>query len=122
MRTLKTRAIAILTVGVWTAAVGSAAALTYDLNRPLKWKGETPELSSPTGEASPQPVTVAPVATAPSAAQEETVLQVPTITIVGRPPPRSVAAPAPTTRDISEMRCAEWRDLDMGSGHVQVCE
>jgi hypothetical protein len=25
-------------------------------------------------------------------------------------------------RDISAMGCAEWRDLDMGSGHVQICE
>jgi hypothetical protein len=26
------------------------------------------------------------------------------------------------SRDISAMQCAEWRDLDMGSGHVQICE
>jgi len=24
--------------------------------------------------------------------------------------------------DISQMHCSDWRELDIGSGHVQVCE
>ncbi len=43
----------------------------------------------------------------------------PTITIVGQIPHRSVAPPAPNT---SAMHCGEWRGLDMGRGQVQVCE
>ena len=102
--------------------MGSAAALTYDLNRPLQWKDAT---SQPTSAGAPDPALAAVVpqaAPATVAPPDEATLQVPTVTIVGRIPPRSVAAPAPTTRDISEMRCTQWRELDMGSGHVQVCE
>jgi hypothetical protein len=35
--------------------------------------------------------------------------------------PTSKAVPEPT-RDISDMNCSEWRDLQIGSGRVQVCE
>jgi hypothetical protein len=119
MRALTKRALVALTVSVWIAAVGSAAALTYDLNQPLQWRTAPSDASPPAG-ASPVLAAVAPAA--PVAAREEAVLRIPTVTIVGRIAPRAVPAPAPTTRDISEMRCKEWRDLDMGSGHVQVCE
>jgi hypothetical protein len=36
---MKKRTTIAVTVGVWIAAMGSAAALTYDLNRPLQLAG-----------------------------------------------------------------------------------
>jgi hypothetical protein len=57
-------------------------------------------------------------------------LSLPTTTIAGKAhraaaaPKAAAAAPAaePAPPDIDTMRCAEWRELDMGSGHVQVCQ
>ncbi len=43
--------------------------------------------------------------------------------VVGAAPHRPLAPGGrePIT-EISRMRCADWRELNMGSGHVQVCE
>jgi len=109
--------IMAITVGVWLAAAGSAAALTYELNRPLVEQ--------------PSSATIAPSSRSAPAAivfdrtelSESFVLQLPPITIVARALHRPVVAPTEKKpRDISAMRCAEWRDLDMGSGHVQICQ
>jgi hypothetical protein len=109
--------IMAITVGVWLAAAGSAAALTYELNRPLV---ERP-LSTATAPSSRAPSS--PTAIDRAEANELFVLQLPPITIVAQAPHRAVVARTEKKpRDISAMRCAEWRDLDMGSGHVQVCQ
>jgi hypothetical protein len=115
MTSMKTRTAIALSVGVWIAAFGAAAAITYELNRPLRSARATSQLD--------EPVTIAHAAIAESRAELQTVLYVPTITLVGRAPHRSTVtrAPKPMT-EIAEMRCSDWRELDMGSGHVQVCE
>jgi hypothetical protein len=115
MTSRKTRTAIAVSAGVWIAAFGAAAAITYELNRPLHWAGATSKLD--------EPVTNAHAAIAESRADLQTVLYVPTITLVGRMAHRSAVtqAPKPIT-EIAEMRCSDWRELDMGSGHVQVCE
>ena len=110
-----------LTLGVWVAALGSAAALTYDLNRPLHEHRATSQLvESRLAEMpfdAPRQAVAAPVSEPAPA-----LYIIPTITIVGRTPRRAVPVSDPKPKDISQMRCAEWRELDLGSGHVQVCE
>jgi len=109
--------IMAITVGVWLAAAGSAAALTYELNRPLV-EHPSPATTAPSSRGAPVPTAFDRIE--PS---ESFVLQLPPITIVARAFHRPVVAPTEKKpRDISAMRCAEWRDLDMGSGHVQVCQ
>lgn len=112
MASIKKRAVIALTAAVWLAGLGSAAALTYDLNRPLKQR--------------PVPATVAEgVATRPSAPVaplEPLVLYVPTVTIVGEARHSPPAARPHHVKDVSEMHCSGWRDLNMGSGHVQTCD
>jgi hypothetical protein len=108
----KSTAIAV-TVAVWVAAAGSAAALAYDLNRPLS------------GGAASQlvvPLSAERAAVAKPAQEPERVLYIPTITIVAQAPRRPAVSSAPKPRDLSQMHCANWRELDLGSGHVQVCE
>jgi hypothetical protein len=116
MATMKKRAIAAITAGVWLGAIGSAAALTYDLNRPLyAVSGAShgaPESAATQTEA-PSPLVTAP---APS------VQMMPTVTVVGRVHPRTVHPAAKAPLDISKMHCGEWRQLEMGSGNVQACE
>jgi hypothetical protein len=118
MATTKRRTMIAATMGVWLAAVGSAAALTYDLNRPLEQRVHGSQLPAPSARADSS--------LGLEEAQEapQSVLKVPPITIVGA---RHRVGPAPARtptvpRDISEMRCGEPRELDLGSGHVQICE
>jgi hypothetical protein len=79
----------VLTVGVWVAALGSAAALTYDLNRPLHENRATSQLVEPRLEGmpfdAPREAVAAPVSEPAPAPY------VPTITIVGRTPRRAGA-------------------------------
>ena len=112
MTTMKRRAAIAVTAGVWVAAVGSAAALTYDLNRPLHWADTTVLRTTPVYAAR----------AAEPATEMTSVLNIPTITIVGHLPHHPVVPLVPKARDIVDMKCADWRDLDMGSGRVQVCE
>src|SRR5580704_14554635 len=117
MNTTKRGFAIAATLGVWIAAVGSVAALTYDLNRPLHFEG-APSTEVATPDQTPQPL-AEPASVAPP------VLYLPTITIVGHREAFPLAAPAPKpakAKDISEMNCGDWRGLDMGRGQVQVCE
>lgn len=122
MRTIKGKVAVAVSVAVWTVAMGAAAALTYDLNRPLHARPTaTPQLSSvPEGRAATQATSEQP------APEEETVIHVPPATIVGRAPshpsahPSAAAPKAPPSKP--ELVCEEWRSLDMGSGRVQVCQ
>lgn len=114
----KRTAIAV-TVGLWIAALVSATALAYELNR-------TPHLAGPhMANVTSQFATPAPAARtvlAPTAPESQSVLYIPTVTIVGLFR-RSVDSEKPTPRaDISEMQCTDWRGLDIGSGKVQVCK
>jgi hypothetical protein len=122
---MKRRTAIAVTLGVWLAAVGSAAALTYDLNRPLRSAGATLQ-GTTTPSGGQVAATLVPAHAALSEAPSEPpgpVLYVSTLTTVGAAPQRPVAAGVqkPMT-EISQMRCADWRELNMGSGHVQVCE
>ncbi len=118
MKPMKKRTAIAVTVAVWMAALGSAAALTYDLNRtPHIAKAHLANVTSQTAF----PSSAAPTALTQPAPEAQPVLYIPTITIVGtlRRPVDSKQVPA---TDISKMRCTDWRGLDIGSGHVQVCE
>jgi uncharacterized NAD-dependent epimerase/dehydratase family protein len=52
----------------------------------------------------------------------QSVLNIPTVTVVGHAPRRPVVARVPKASEIPDMSCADWRVLDMGTGRVQVCE
>jgi hypothetical protein len=111
---MRKRTAVAVTLGVWIAA-GSAAALTYDRNH-------TPHFASVTAQPT-TPSTAAPAAVARPVSETQPVLFIPTITIVGSIRPSAANALKPErAADISQMRCADWRGLDIGSGHVQVCE
>lgn len=99
----------------WMAGLGTAAALAYEL-RPIQSPGATSHLSASVGATRTAP--------AVPAREEPPVLYVPTVTIVGLVPHRHARPTAPATAapEIERMQCAPWRDLDMGSGRVQVCE
>jgi hypothetical protein len=74
MIAMKKRTVAYLTVAIWLAGLGTAAAITYDLNRPVHQKhGGSQPAAAPAEEL------------AAVAAQETgNVLCIPTITVVGR--------------------------------------
>jgi hypothetical protein len=102
-----------VTAGVWMTALGSAAALAFVLNRPLEPRTPIEPLTAHESvghlldEVTPaNRVVRMPPEPAP------TVLHV----VAARP------KPAPTHVDIEQMRCDDWRELTMGSGHVRVCE
>ena len=105
--------VTAIACGVWLSGVTSAGALTYVLDR-----SPTPPTN---GMASPSQ------ALRGVDDQDKTVVEF-AATVV-RPPARPhahhalpVTLPPPSPRDIDEMTCAGWRELDMGSGHVQICE
>ena len=108
-----------LAVGVWVLGAGSAAALTVDLSRPAIPRLTTLEDVARLHTDLPAPVRHLGI--------EPGVLTLQPITIVGRHEPLPLLTPPPRTTieqmpDIARMRCAGWRDLEMGSGRVQVCE
>jgi len=115
MTSMKRRTAIAVTVGVWVAGLGSAAALTYDLNRPMHLAGARSPLA--------KPINAEQAAVAEPVLELQPVLYIPTITVVGQLPhgPGVTREPKPAV-DISLMHCADWRELDMGSGRVQICE
>jgi hypothetical protein len=119
MASLNHRAALVATVAVWLTAAGSAGALTYVLNRPLELRPSVSEASaipSPT-RSSAEPAIVG------SALESRAFINIPTITIKAAPPRPVRVAPVPREpRDIAKMNCTDWRQLDMGSGRVQICE
>ncbi len=117
MRTIKGKVAVAVTVAVWTVALGAAAALSYDLNRPLHSR-PTPPGGAPAAQVSPPPE--AEPATEP-ASEDPSVMHIPPATIVGRAVRHPAIVSPPKAPDQPEMVCDEWRNLDMGSGRVQVC-
>jgi hypothetical protein len=113
MATLKRRTALAITAAVWITAIATAAGLAHALNRPI-------DSPAPLVQLAPrEPIQERLVDDSSSSAP---ILTIPPVTIVAHTH-RRAASPAPVRpRDIAEMRCAEWRTLDMGSGHVQVCE
>jgi hypothetical protein len=110
--------ITALTTAVWLAAAGSAAALGYELERPCL-EGKVAAVAKPSTPASrpPQAVDTTEPTNADPRAPES-------IRLVARTPQRARASPTSVRagRDISVMVCGDWRELDMGSGHVQTCQ
>lgn len=53
------------------------------------------------------------------------VMEMPAVTIKGRAQAKTTAKPAveaaPAQRDITQMRCAEWRPLEQGGASVREC-
>jgi hypothetical protein len=111
MVVMKKRTAIAVTMGVWVAALGSAAALTYELNRPLHWAGVMSQLVAPIRNTAYGAV-----------AELQPVIYVPTVTVVGTLKDAARARGPKPTKEISKMHCADWRELDMGSGRVQVCD
>ena len=123
MAAFKRRTMFAITLGVWFAAIGSAAALTYDLNRPVKLPAQGWQMPVDRGPVTTPPAPVDAVqladqpARAPAVATAGQVRHRP-----ARPsPPETMSIPE-VVRPISEMHCHEWRDLDVGSGQVQICD
>lgn len=106
-----------LALGVWGLGAVSATALAYDLSR-----SPTPRV--PAFDVTPVHVDAPEIVR--HAGWPTSVLRIPPITIVShRARPLAIATPPPKTEelpDISRMHCADWRDLQMGSGRVQTCE
>jgi hypothetical protein len=80
MAIVKKRMMAVITLGVWIAALGSAAALTYNANRPTQVAGGGSQ-----ADARRDTVGGAPFASVPEE-ELESVLYMPDVTIVGKAP------------------------------------
>jgi hypothetical protein len=81
MAMMKKRMMAVITLGVWIAALGSAAALTYNANRPTQVAGG----GGSQADAPSDMVGGAPFASVPGQ-EMESVLYMPDVTIVGKAP------------------------------------
>ncbi len=113
---MKRSTVAAAALGVWLAGAVSAAALAHVLRAPTPLTTPIDSRASTVAEAIAGQEVLA--------SEAPQILRIPVVTIVGRIAQRA-AKPvdaAPVVRDITEMRCQGWRDLDMGSGRVQVCE
>jgi hypothetical protein len=107
--------VTAIACGVWLTGVTSAAAL-YAIDR----AGTVPS----SAVASYQPRHAAELTEKAANPDEELAVRAPIAVPVRRVAPVTRALPveAPPHRDISQMVCAPARELDMGSGHVQICE
>ena len=112
MAGLKKMALAV-TVAVWTSALASAGAVAYVLDRPLDPRLRTvPEMADTSfgnllaGAGASEAIVDAPAASFTPAHR----------VLYSKPPPVA------TVVDIEQMRCDDWRELQAGSGRVQVCE
>lgn len=95
------RTMFVVTVGVWLAAAGSAAALTYNLSRRVDLPVQGSRLVTPRGAAASSLVSFANFGEGQAAQQ---VLYIPTITVAAPWPDRPTVAPTPIAQTISEMR------------------
>lgn len=109
MASLKKLAVAV-TVAVWTSALGSAVALGFVLNHP-----------PPPRMAAVPSMAHASVAHLLGADPGQIVEISPPVTFTPARPPVASKPSAPVSVDIENMKCDDWRDLQAGSGQVQVC-
>ncbi len=103
-----------VTLGVWIAALGSAAAVTYRMNRPLRVMATTAIQvpSDPMPEAVAEPESVM-----------QSVLYIPAVTIVGRAFHLAAAAPASNAlEDLSHQQYVDSPELEMGGVRLPMCE
>lgn len=114
MARMKKRLAIAVTVAIWLAALGSAAVLSYQWNR-------ASHLTSVADPSAPR-LSAAPASFSEPVSELQPVIYVPTVTIRGRPHEPSTRDSSKPAVSMSEMNCADWRGLDMGSGRVRVCE
>jgi hypothetical protein len=101
----KATVIAVTAV-VWTIGFGAAAALTYDVTRPLPQIAAR-EVNMPMpSRAEDKP------------AEEPRHFVLPTVEIITR---AQLPTPAPA-RPAHHVHCSEWKPLQQGSSSVQICD
>jgi hypothetical protein len=105
---MKKRIVAVIAGGIWLSAVGSAALLTYALDRPL-------ELSAPTRSGGMAMLRNVHLGEAAEETVASSTLELPTSTIVGNAPGADVPA-APARRSVAEMQGGY--DVIIGPGVV----
>jgi hypothetical protein len=109
---MKRLVVTAIACGVWLSGVTSAAALTYVLDRPLE----------PSSMATYQSRRAAELVVRPAAAFEDPSVKVGRAGAWRVPAPVARPVEPSPPRDITDMTCAPPRELDMGRGHVQICE
>lgn len=87
MTTKENRASIAVAVSVWLVASGSAAVVMYDVSRSLPWVTRASQLETPS--------TTARAAEGEAISEAQSVLYIPTITIVGQTPPPPAVAVGP---------------------------
>ncbi len=102
-----------LTAFVWTAAFAGTGALVRIVNHPLPLPPAISEVHLTAAIAQ------APQKPQPPPKVEERVITLPTVEIVGSPPPPVIKKEEPKPR---ELHCHEWRSLEQGSNAVQICD
>jgi hypothetical protein len=111
--------IASLTLSVWIAALGSAAALGYAVHRPLVAPDSFHGEQRLTWEKQPP-------GQSRSHAPKSSTLDLAAVVIRGGATNAVLQAPPapPPFRDLSEMRCGAWQGLEQGakSQEVRRCE
>jgi hypothetical protein len=110
--------ITILAGALWVAGLASTAAFAYTMNRPLT-------APPPTVAVAQAPLHLERVLPFAAPAQPEPRLIVlPTVEIVSHIARPVAAAPRaePKPRDISAMKCSDFKPLAQGTGGVQLCE
>lgn len=102
---------------VWAGGFGVSGAFAYVMTRPL-----VPIAP----ETSVTEVTFAPVAKTERVAnavdRAGSVTVLPEVSIVGHVPVAAPPAKPSPPRDISQMSCGAWRDLEQGSNSVRTCD
>ena len=111
--------LGVATITVWALGLTSAGALAYTLNKPLL-PPQPPAVVEPTRVVVLAPRLPAPPPAPPVQPKDEPrVVTVPVVEIVGRPqaPPVRAALTVKddTWRDLSDMRCSDWKSLSSGS-------
>jgi hypothetical protein len=118
MKRLATNWQLVSAAAMWIGGLGFAAGLAYALNRPLEITPEPVAVEARNPTIADDGVAEASLATRS--------LEVAPVPIATHPHPRPAVAPPvaapPPPRNFDDMKCAGWRDLQMGSGRVQVCE
>ena len=104
---------AMLAAAVWASGVAAVGGLAYTY-------GGAPEAAVTSAAHHAVKKTMAP---RPALARlGADVVRMPAFEIVGHRPTPPKAAVTEAPRDISQMTCSNWHDLEQGSNSVRVCE